>query len=37
MEGMQVLRGGTELLLSSEKFPGAASLEPGELRSGLLG
>ena len=37
MEGMQVLQGGTEPSLCSEKFPGAASLEPGELGSDLLG
>lgn len=33
---MQVLQGGMELLLSSKKFPDAASPEPGELRRGLL-
>lgn len=37
MAGVQVLQGGTEPLLSSEKFPRAASLDAGELRSSLLG
>jgi len=37
VEGMRVLQGGTELWLTRQECPGAASLEPGELGSSLLG